>query len=150
MGADLCGYILVGPKKLSAASIKKATQHAKAVQAAASEMLKKVADGLDPFKALEKDGVLTEILESMNMDDVPNEGLAQITEVNTNDIVDAAVDAWGGGHRDWMDRELPGSRTHKIGVCGNMTWGDGPEEGSAWHAMDVACRWGVLDALGIK
>jgi hypothetical protein len=151
MGADLCGYILVGPKVLSKARIAKAKKHVLAVLARARDLGKKAKDtSFDVEAALKNDGEISEVLDGLAMGDDAESGLEQIASMDTNAIVDEAVEAWGGGYRDWMDRLVPGSTRLKIGVCGERTCGDGPQDGSAWKVMDTAARMGVLDVLGIK
>ena len=55
-----------------------------------------------------------------------------------------------GGYRDRMERGVPRDPTRKIVVVGERTWGDGPEEGSAWYLAEAADRLGLFELLGIE
>jgi hypothetical protein len=155
MGADLCGYILIGPMKLDRkkvkAAIKELTETIKILKTAfetkedfgfscerrgqAVKALKKRLPSLDP--------------KATYMDLVND--YEQLADMDPKKTVMDFVAMWEkGGYRDMMDRRFPGDDKRKILVCGERTWGDGPEPDSAWGITMTVGLMDLFDILGIE
>lgn len=140
MGADLCGYIMIGPMKLDPVAIK--------------ETIKEVANMLDLIKKAEagdKQAVST-LTETYGVD-------ARLTELeagnldvlNPQTLVEEFVQMWEHEpYRDMMSRMLPGEKDKKIVVCGERTHGDGPDPDSAWGVTQRAMFFGIPDMLRVE
>lgn len=142
MGADLCGYVLVGPSKLD----KKKVEYAK-------KQMKKLKSFLEQLSPEPTAKEISDLLKG-KVDNRVVSLLSSYVEdfgegVPDPDVINDFVDLWtSGGYRDMMSR--PFKENLQIVVAGEMTWGDGPEEGSAWHVCEQAARLGLFELLGIE
>ena len=76
--------------------------------------------------------------------------LSWLSDVPSSVVTDFAVMWNDGGYRDQMGRCVPGDPTRRIVVVGERTWGDGPEEGSAWQLAEAMDHLGLFEVLGIE
>ena len=138
MGADLCGYVLVGPKKLKASAkavrlCEKVAAKLTAAAEAANEKKTEIALGdfwnefshypdelLEMLRLLPPHQLIDDFVRFWNRDDIPRDSMA----------------------KSYKDR--------RIVVAGERTWGDGPAEGSAWYLCQVASLCGLFEVFGIE
>jgi hypothetical protein len=139
MGADLCGYVLVGPRRLTRRKVRAAIARLGRLRRQAEagqtdqEPLHSVARRANDELGLDVEDCLSASSDS------PSRALADF------------VAMWNdGGYRDQMVRSLPGDRRRKIVVVGERTWGDGPQEGSAWYLAETVDRLGLFEILGLE
>jgi len=136
MGADLCGYILVGPETLERERVDIALVRV--------ERLQQQADAGETEREPLRD-VLKHACGAYFSG--PVDFLAWLEDIPASTVTDFAAMWSEGGYRDQMGRDLPGDPTKRIVVVGESTYGDGPEEASAWwlaHAMDYLALFPVL------
>jgi hypothetical protein len=141
MGADLCGFILVGPMELDAKKVEEAK--------AWFDRLKDQAENENDDEAPDLKALLANewAVEAIGGGD--QEGAIEAILGYDENFVAQLCDFWtAGGYRDAMARELDGNR--KIVVAGERTYGDGPEPGSAWWLCGQADALGLLERLGIE
>jgi hypothetical protein len=154
MGADLCGYIFVGPYKIDPKKYARAKKeleilahNARVVKEALKAKGKDDEVSIDDFpKSMH--GLAAEIADN-NGEDWDGVAGAIAAAVET---LDEFVRLWEDeGYRDMMSRStpFPGKRWAKILVSGERTWGDGPDHDSAWGISDRASRLGIPGLLGI-
>lgn len=142
MGADLCGYIMCGPKTLSKRRVEKARMWLKKVVAQAKANDKEGAE----LKRLLQDGNIVDQV-SGGSDDT-DDAVEAIAGMGT--LLNEFLRVWdGGGFRDQMTRDMPFKTGWQIVVVGERTWGDGPEPNSAWGITEKADMIGLLRMLGI-
>lgn len=141
MGADLCGHIMVGPRKLDPAKVKKAREF----------MAKLVVQAKQKRSGKELKSVLADkyAVEQLS-DGSENVGDAIAAISRLDGIVDDFLQVWECQYRDQMARDLPGKKGWQIVVAGERTWGDGPEIGSAWYVCDRIVQLGLYGKLGLK
>jgi hypothetical protein len=154
MGADLIGYMCVGPKKISEAQAQ-----------AAEEKAWRIFQGLRTWwKAVETEDTnhpkpppeISDALDSAQIDEsykleLLSFGDKDIETATKNDIdalVDEIVGFWNDpGFRDTVDRWI--SDTEKVIFCGEMSWGDEPS-GHGYGLLKMAHVLDILDELGIR
>lgn len=137
MGADLCGYIMFGPKKITAKAKKEAVKFA-------AELVKK---GDKKRGVLTKQGPRRYI--TIQLGSGEEDVFSDLDEIKG--LINDFVKMWNeGGYRDMMERALPDSKDEKVLVCGERTWGDGPDSDSAWGLSDRVAGLGLLPVLGIR
>lgn len=139
MGADLCGYILVGPETLdrkrvdvALARVERLQQQAEAEEADQEPLRGAVQRACDDFFP-EADLFLS-----------------WLADVPPSVVTDFAAMWNDGGYRDRMERGVPGDPARKIVVAGERTWGDGPDDDSAWGLASTMDQLGLLELLGIE
>ena len=139
MGADLCGYVMVGPETLERERVNAALVRIERLQqqAEAEEMDR------EPLR-----GVVRRACEEYFSE--PAFFLSWLSDIPSCTVADFAAMWNDGGCRDRMERDVPHDPTRKIVVVGERTWGDGPEEGSAWWLAEAMDRLGLLEVLGIE
>lgn len=159
MGADLCGYILVGPVHIDEEDRKEAIKHVTAVVGAVARVRELVENDIDPETELtdEERRLVDRVAEYGGMerwDDIG--GYDCLSGKTPEEFVNDFVDMWKGGFfRDCMTRLFVDPRTgeddqdFQIFVAGERTWGDGPENGSAWQLGQQADGLGILAILGL-
>jgi len=139
MGADLCGYVMIGPETLDRGRVDLALARVERLgqQAEAGEM------DDEPLR-----GVVRRACDEFFPE--PDMFLSWLSDIPPGVVADFAAMWNDGGYRDRMERGVPGDPTRKIVVVGERTWGDGPEEGSAWWLAEAADRLGLFELLGIE
>jgi hypothetical protein len=169
MGADLIGYIVVGPKDLDKSPEKKQALLAQAekdkklideISALLTEKGLDDADYEDQIAALsdeqrtyvekineyrESEGWFREEEDVNTLLDWAEESF---TPEATEGIIDDLFALWEGGARDAMSRELPGDPDRCILACGELSWGDEPS-GFGYQTLKKAERAGILDTYDI-
>ena len=171
MGADLCGVIMVGPRDFDPEDIKKAVAyvnhlcrlHDETVTRLESayetghndEVLAEIEVELEEGNRLQE---LDEMMSATQFDDIveflEREPLPNGCE-DGSDFVALFIKMWNGLYRDSMMRPVVDPRTgevdqdFRIFVAGERTWGDGPDDDSAWGVCTKATELGILDILGI-
>lgn len=152
MGADLCGYILVGPRKLNKKKVAAAIEHLKET----IKLAKQAHDlSLDNSVPVNQIILLKQRLSRVGPQASNGEVLEEAEEVLDVDpltTVSEFQNMWDNApYRDMMTRSLPGDKKRKILVCGERTWGDGPDPDSAWGITDAVDRFTELfEMLGIE
>jgi hypothetical protein len=139
MGADLCGYILVGPGTLDRERVDRAL--------ARVERLQRQADTEETDREPLRGVVRRACDEFFPGADL---FLSWLEDIPSSVVTDFAAMWNDGGYRDRMERSVPGDPTRKIVVVGERTWGDGPDEESAWYLAEAVDRLGLFDLLGIE
>ena len=141
MGADLCGYILVGPPRLSAKRLALAKKSLAALSAKARQMF-------DEDKNSEEQ--VQKAFPLVDLDNLGYDGEAVLLRLIAADeqLLDNFTELWnsGGGGHDSMSRLYRG---RKILVAAEVTYGDGPAEGGAWWLAETLGALGLLAVLGI-
>ena len=161
MGADLCGYILVGPVKIPDKKIKETKNlltllKQKATAALAQPPNKNaLMDFLILLGQSNKRAVINvhQYIELRAKFDEDEEGeQAQwLSQCDPNKFIDEFVAAWGkDGWRDQMSRDMPGNPKKQILACGERTCGDGPEEPGMWFSCQKLDQLGLLGILGLE
>ena len=152
MGADLCGYILVGPMKINRTKIKRAKRWLNKVINQANDILDKCEKKLwASGDALPRElaGLLANNMESLSRGSDSDKDALE-TVAGACSMLDDFMAMWESrSHRDMMSRNLPGKKGWQIFVAGERTWGDGPQPGSAWYLCDQAAAFGLFDRLGV-
>lgn len=144
MGADLCGYIMCGPENLDKKKVEKAKKWLAKVVAQAKANDK---EGAELKSLLEREGVIEQL--SGGSEDVALVlALAAIAGMGT--LLNDFLRVWDGDFRDQMARDMPFKKGWQIVVAGERTWGDGPDEESAWGISERASTMGLFDMLGIE
>jgi hypothetical protein len=154
MGADLCGYILIGPMKLNKTKVKTAVKYAEETIALAKKASTNERSMFPSNERLDSVSVVRKRLPRIDPDSTDLDVLEECEEIADFDAKTAVKDfeeMWNKeSYRDMMSRRLPGDNKKKIVACGERTWGDGPEEDSAWGVTDAVSRLGLLERLGIE
>jgi hypothetical protein len=137
MGADLIGYMAVGPTRLPdtpealAAAVAVATERQQKVALA-------FADG-ESVDSVRIDGSYYEAYDAEN-----------IAALDPVALVEAFVDLWNEGRaRDVCWRELPTDPPTKCLFAGDMSWGEEPE-GHGYTTLRDADRLGLWHFYGLK
>jgi len=134
MGADLCGFIMCGPKQLDKKKVEKARKWLAKVVAQAK---KKDTQGRELKRLLDYGNVV----EQYDVEAVAGMGT----------LLDDFLRVWDDGcFRDQMSRDFPFKKGWQIVVAGEQTWGDGPEPESAWGISERASTMGLFEMLGIE
>jgi hypothetical protein len=169
MGADMIGYLVVGPAELDKSKEKRQALLARAAKE------KKLIDEISEIlgaKELE-DADYAEQLEALSEEQRTYiEGLNDSREAdgwhreeeNVTELLDWADEIvapeaiegiidnlfalWEGGARDSMSRGLPGDPSKCILMCGEPSWGDEPE-GFGYQTLKMASRAELFEAYGI-
>lgn len=164
MGADLIGYILVGPIKINKKKIEKCIREV-------SEFLNLITRGLEiermdeakrsstPDVEIELSNIHEE-LEDRNIDcgsgiedglNFVGLGDLQIDEsTNPRTLVQEFVSWWEEpSGRDRNCRIDPYNDKRQIVFAGEMSWGDTPS-GEGYTMINQAMALGIVDALGIR
>ena len=146
MGADLCGYILVGPKKLEKKKVKAVKQRFSSMKITAQKM--QADRDWNSVAKLHKAFPEIDLDRSDVFGCEPAEAIEHLANMEVNLVVEF-VELWehGGSWRDYMSRLF---KDRLILVVGERSFGDGPETGSAWWMVDQLEALGLLDGLGIK
>jgi len=149
MGADLIGYMCLGPKKISEAQAEAAERRAWEIfQALKTWYGDDEGEGEQPeiLKGLGLGGVD----EAYQLESLRFGGDADIATATKDDIdalVDEIVGFWNDpGSRDAVDRWI--SDTEKVVFCGDMSWGDEPD-GYGYRLLKMAHVLDILEPLGI-
>lgn len=170
MGADLIGYIVVGPAELDKSKEKKqalmeqAEKDKKLIDEISKLLTEKGLDDADydaQIAALsDKQRTYVEGLNERREGDSwfreeedVNNLLDWAEEAFTPEAVESIIEdlfaVWDNGARDSMSRSLPGDPTQRILACGELSWGDEPD-GWGYQTLKKADRAGILDAYGIR
>jgi hypothetical protein len=142
MGANLCGFILCGPRKIAPDKIEAAIKHVEETL----KLLKVLVDGEPHAKE-------TEELEKRLpcFDPRYPDAHSAYADEDPKVLVFNFVDMWENEpYRDMMSCYFPGDRDKKIIACGERTWGDGPEPDSAWGITEKAELLDIPQMLGIE
>lgn len=164
MGADLCGYLMVGPLALpkppEEALRKLAFELSQLYIAREGLPGAPLLDGLDNpddwyevANALGYDAVLLDtFFDECPTGTYPEETQQEIFEY-LNKMVEDIRQAWTGEkvYRDATFRTVDVNGTKvRVFFAGERTWGDGPESGSAWYLFEQAHACKLLDLLEIR
>lgn len=145
MGADLIGYICVGPKKISEAQ-------AQAAEAKAWQVFQGLRNWWQGFllpPEIERTLSLIQIdepseLESLSFGD---KGIKTATKDDIDALVDQIVGFWNDPmSRDSVNRWI--SDTEKVVFCGEASWGDEPD-GHGYVMLKMVHVLNILNELGI-
>jgi hypothetical protein len=139
MGADLCGYILIGPKTLERDRVDMAIGRVERLQQQADDE----ETDREPLRGAVR-RACDEFFPEMDL------FLSWLADVPSSVVTNFAAMWNDGGYRDRMERGVPGDPTRKIVVVGERTWGDGPEEGSAWYLAETVDQLGLFELLGVE
>lgn len=169
MGTNLLGYLLTGPTHLDAASIQAAEARIQLVldqQIELSDIWDGPVEGEESgteqvIDLLENDerimGVTGLAMTGSQNDDIPYYLKLQLlgSHSTPGDFMDEFVAAWNGDYRDSMSRVFTDPMTgqndpnYQIITAGELSWGDGPEEGGAWWIFDRASWFDLFRLLHI-
>lgn len=135
MGADMIGYIMVGPDKISDESIQRAAEKIMKIK----DILQVCQNCNDP---LDEDCVC--------------DGCGSISEnyLNIKTIEDAIfrvkdiIENWPPGYRDCCVRGDPLRSDYSIVFAGEMSWGDSPG-GRGFLTLERIYMSGLMDELAI-
>lgn len=132
MGADLIGYMVIGPKGINLGADdfgsyfdEHSTQHPDA----------KVGD--------------PKVMIPEDLDQWPNDedGLDREAFVKA---CEQFVEFWDGeGARDCCFRCLPGAENRKVGFAGEMSWGDAPG-GLGYECFDFVAKYDLWEFFGLE
>ena len=161
MGADLCGYIIVGPVELSDKKIKEAKNLLTLLKQKATAALAKPINKeamlyfllLMGKSRVEADAAVKRYIELRTKFDEDEEGeqAEWLSKCDPEQFINEFVSAWGEDlWRDWMSRLMPGDDKRKILAAGERTWGDGPEEPSMWFSCQKLYQLGLFGVLGLE
>ena len=159
MGADLISYLLVGPRKIAQAQIKKAEPLvvawlAKHKDTAICENCGQIQDA--ELLDRDEDGKL--LLEDVDCDECGAAELVLVSEkypdaAAAKKHLRAAVDCWHAAPscRDAAVRTNPDNPKEIIICCGELSWGDEPD-GAGYNNLKTVCRLPdpVKDIFGIR
>lgn len=169
MGCDTVGFILIGPKQISAATVRRAVEHLKGLErqfgafiaAANKNSSGNVADAMEHFIEQKRFSRVKEIVTRINgivgLDDIEEEvdfASDFFLEMAPQKFMDEFCVVWYDTTRSTMTRRLPGSKTKQIWVNAIQTWGGGElfdhDENYAGYIMYYADIFNVLPVLGIE
>lgn len=138
MGAELIGYILVGPADIS---------NKREVAIAAVNKTNAALDkwAADPDSLSEEDHELLTFFYDSGQDDSDAEEL----KLDAEKFVDEFIEFWNSGSRDSNFRLNPKDVSQKIVFAGDATWGDTPQ-GYGYELIYTAETFNVLDAFEIE
>ena len=143
MGADLIGYIVKGPVKITKARQQKAIEYLDRVF-----IIYNNANGDNEYMAKTMPKPASDLLDADECQF--NNILEENIKFKTNDIVKAIVSFWHNPHyRDVCYVSDPDDKNQLIVFAGDMSWGDSPE-GTGYRELDRMYWLGVNEALGIK
>jgi hypothetical protein len=149
MGADLIGYIVVGPEKLKPTSRQLAL--AKRVAEDLLEMVSEAAESED-YAALETKYASS--LKYAAYGDFP-EDFTCVSGLKADQVIADLFEVWGGGGRDVMYRTLHFDhmknklrKPMRIVTAGELSWGDEPD-GFGYVTLRNADRLGILSIFHI-
>jgi len=141
MGADMSGYLVVGPRKITEKSIRKA----------ASALLRKAkAEVKSSSWTCENCGAVmtmdTSVCKSCGYE---HEDLSSIGYLLTAKAhVEQLIADWPPDYRDVTSRSSPFSKGQIIVFAGDMSWGDEPS-GAGYQTLKRIMASGVSKELGI-
>lgn len=151
MGADLCGYIYVGPSEFTDKQWARAHARILFLQHTAQEILNTLDTGEEINPEVHAYQQLYEVGEAQGMDDLL-EIAGWVQGLDADDIMGGIASMWYAQFRDVMKRPLDELDRHGkwIVVTGDRTWGDGPEPGSGWWYASLLTTLGLEPLLGIE
>lgn len=151
MGANLIGYMVVGPVDLDTGQTETATERAAEIIALAKDFATHEANGTmtdERYQAM--------VRRVTELDGDPEENLdyraENVQAWDPGEVVRELFDCWDGGFRDEASRVLcdqNGAPTQRIVFAGAMTWGDEPE-GAGYQALHRASTLGLFPLFGIS
>jgi hypothetical protein len=142
MGSELCGYIMCGPRKLDPAKIEAAIEETAELLVLINKVLNDEVND-EAMKELQK------IIHVDPLDAILE--LDKFRHANAKVLVYSFVRVWEcEPYTDVMSRSFPGDDTKKIVVCGDSTYGDGPEEDSAWGITERSMFLGIPAMLDVE
>ena len=144
MGADLIGYLVVGPAKLPE-STEVAFEYA--VQA-----LTRVGTAAVLFRDGEEDRAASILQEFGDLDEMYVESYEEMCDIEeakkeATRLIENIYDLWNSGSRDSCWRFLPNGS--KVLFAGDQTWGDSPD-GFGYTALLEASRINLLQLFDIQ
>lgn len=146
MGADLIGYMVIGPREISLDKVGEATTFAKnniiKISNAATSILEGEEEVIDEAWAS---------ISEFDIQDYEINDYADFDEKSAEDysarLVGDLLDFWKNGSRDSAYRDLPnGSR---VVFAGDQTWGDTPD-GFGYQTLRKSEAIGLLKFFGIE
>ena len=154
MGADLCGYILVGSPDLGASVITEAREEAKRRY----DVLQRCLESKDRDK-LKQEIQAWDSSSGAFYGDTPVsseyvwgavEAGLDLADLTPERLVEVFAEMWNGENelRDVMRRSWAMGE-YQILVAGAPTWGEGPEYGSGWWLCAKVDGLGLFPVLGI-
>ena len=161
MGSDLCGYIVVGPVKITVEKITEATNLLTLLKQKATAALAKPInkEAMSDFLLLmgksrvKADAAAKRYIELRARFDQDEDGeqAEWLSQCAPEQFINEFVAAWdGSGWRDQMSRLMPGDDKRQILVAGERTCGDGPEEPGMWFSCQKLDQLGLLGVLGLE
>ncbi len=150
MGADLIGYMCIGPKRITAAQKRAATARAKEIFKALRKWYADDEESGTPevpeiLQGLELGGIEEPCeLESLAFG---NANFTVADKLHVEVVVARIVQFWNDpDSRDSVCRDI--SDTEKVVFCGDISWGDEPD-GTGYYLLKMAHLLDILEPLGI-
>lgn len=160
MGADLCGYLLFGPDKLEQSKVDATIKHLTELGVETKAMTfdyAKAQEDLEAYIQTLPDGKFkTLVLNTALYDFGELEELVETVtkyseQSESESLVYDMVTLWNNcDYRDMTFRYISHDVPTKVVFCGELSWGDGPNEGCAQYLCKQASELGILEMLGIE
>jgi hypothetical protein len=167
MGADLIVFILKGPTKITKASIKKAERRATEIILFASKVYEAIrtrdealnGNGRalnDEERELFRTALNNPLLAGFNAQEQHSsteeceDMFEKMAASTAKDEVEKFVEWWESPiGRDTSFRQDPDDKRKQIVVCGDSTWGDGPNGGEGYDLVNEAYWYDIPQNLGV-
>jgi hypothetical protein len=150
MGADLIGYMCIGPKKISKAQAQAAEEKAWQIFQGLRAWWKAVETEAESPPEIERALSLAQIDDPRELESLAfgeDKDIETATKEDIVALVDEIAGFWNDPcSRDVVDRLI--SDSEKVVFCGDMSWGDEPE-GYGYRMLKMAHVLDILDELCI-
>jgi len=144
MGADMIGYIVVGPKLIGPWQQKEAVRKIKLL------VKEWNASGKPPVCQTCFVEYSEASLDGCQCDECGTEMPdLELMKTDPERYVREMVERWPPDFRDVATRDMPGNRDKVIVFAGDMTWGDSPE-GAGYAALRLLLNSGCAEELGLE
>lgn len=147
MGAELVGYLVIGPKRISKSAIRASVRRVRQLKEIAERVIQETGKGTCVSAEQAYVKPLREVAKDLNMDCDIAEYATNFIDIDPAAAVQEFVDFWNDpGCRDTTWRLSFG---RKIVFAGDQTWGDEPE-GYGYTQVKKAHIYGFATVIGLE